>query len=439
MRKRGTLYIMRKIENLVFRLFNGIREIIYNRKKLVLFICIILMFYVLNGLEWVYYSIFPKNIISEFVIAVIKPTVLFLTVIMFGTPRGTHKLSKGFYKIGFHNKEYEIPRLLNRKHLSKETDIEVYTFYSPYLSLMDWENSQDRIETLLGYDILQIKFSKQNKKIINVYTVDLDKFFSKTILWKDEMLVEDDCTLLLGVSAFEKIKINLNNVPHSLVAGGTGSGKTTLFKLCLWQCLLKNMEVYIADFKDGLDFNEIWHKHCKIITLEQDFLDTLISIKTEMNRRRDILVSHSCRNIEEYNSKNDEKLNRIIIACDEVAELLDKTGLKKSTNKEKLELMEKIEEYITSIARLGRAFGIHLILSTQKPSADIINGQIKTNLGNRICGSADKILSQMVLENNFASEKIPPNSKGVFINQNDVLFKSFLLDENNLTLSKKGV
>lgn len=158
-----------------------------------------------------------------------------------------------------------------------------------------------------------------------------------------------------------------------------------------------------------------------------------------MNRRRDILVSHSCRNIEEYNSKNDEKLNRIIIACDEVAELLDKTGLKKSTNKEKLELMEKIEEYITSIARLGRAFGIHLILSTQKPSADIINGQIKTNLGNRICGSADKILSQMVLENNFASEKIPPNSKGVFINQNDVLFKSFLLDENNLTLSKKGV
>lgn len=439
MRKRGTLYIMKKIENLVFRLLNGIREIIYNRKKLVLFICIILMFYVLNGLEWVYYSILPKNIISEFVIAVIKPIVLFLTVIVFGTPRGTHKLSKGFYKIGFHNKEYEIPRLLNRKHLSKETDIEIYTFYSPYLSLMDWENSQDRIETLLGYDILQIKFSKHNKKIINIYIVDLDKFFSKTILWKDEMLVDDDCTLLLGVSAFEKVKINLNNVPHSLVAGGTGSGKTTLFKLCLWQCLLKNMEVYIADFKGGLDFNEIWHKHCKIITLEQDFLDTLISIKTEMNRRRDILVSHSCRNIEEYNNKNDEKLNRIIIACDEVAELLDKTGLKKSTNKEKLELMEKIEEHITSVARLGRAFGVHLILSTQKPSADIINGQIKINLGNRICGSADKILSQMVLENNSALEKIPPNSKGVFINQNAVLFKSFLLDENNLILSKKGV
>lgn len=299
---------MKKIENLVFRLLNGIREIIYNRKKLVLFICIILMFYVLNGLELVYYSILPKNIISEFVIAMIKPTALFLTVIVFGTPRGTHKLSKGFYKIGFHNKEYEIPRLLNRKHLSKETDIKVYTFYSPYLSLIDWENSQDRIETLLGYDILQIKFSKHNKKIINVYTIDFDKFFLKTILWKDEMLVDDDYTLLLGVSAFEKVKINLNNVPHSLVAGGTGSGKTTLFKLCLWQCLLKNMEVYIADFKGGLDFNETWHESCKIITFEQDFLDILVSVKKEMKRRTDILVSHSCRDIEDYNNKNDEMM-----------------------------------------------------------------------------------------------------------------------------------
>lgn len=428
---------MKKIENLVFRLLNGIREITCNRKKLVLFLCVVFIFYVINGLEWIYYSILPKNDVSECLFTLIEPLTLFLTVLIFGTPRGTHKLSKGFYKVGFHNKKYEIPRLLNKKHLSKETDIVVYTFHSPYLSLMDWESSQDRIETLLGKDILKIEFGKHNKKTIQVYTIDLDKFFSKTILWKDEMLIDDDCTLLLGISAFEKLKINLNNVPHCLLAGSTGSGKTTLFKVLLFQCLLKNMEVYIADFKGGLDFNETWHENCKIITLEHDFLDALVYIKKEMNRRRDILISHSCRDIEEYNNKNDKKLNRIIIACDEVAELLDKTGLKKSTNKEKLELMEKIEEHITSIARLGRSFGIHLILSTQKPSVEIINGQIKTNLGNRICGSADKILSQMVLENNFASEKIPPNSKGVFINQNDILFKAFLLDENNLTLSKK--
>lgn len=429
--------MIRKIENLGFRLLNGIRIMTSDKKKLITFICLSVVFYFLNGMEFIYYSVLTKNIISETIFIIIEPFTLFIAVIVLGTPTGTRKISKGFYKIGFHNKEYEIPKLLNRKHLSKETDIEVYTFYSPYLSLKDWENSQDRIETLLGYDILKIEFGKNSKKIIKVYGVDLNKFFSKTQVWKDEFLIDDDCTLLLGVSAFEKVMINLNDTPHSLIAGGTGSGKSSLFKLCLWQCLLKNMEVYIADFKGGLDFKQLWHENCKIITTEKDFLDTLISIKLEMNRRRDMLVSNSCRDIEEYNNKNNEKLNRIIVACDEVAELLDKTGLKKSTDKEKLELMEKIEEHITSIARLGRAFGIHLILSTQKPSADIINGQIKTNLGNRICGSADKILSQMVLENNSASEKIPPNSKGVFINQNDVLFKAFLLDEDNLTLTAK--
>lgn len=429
--------MIRKIENLGFRLLNGVRVMTSDKKKLITFICLSVVFYFLNGLEFIYYSVLPKNIISETIFIIIEPFTLFIAVIVLGTPTGTRKISKGFFKIGFHNKEYEIPRLLSKKRQSKETDIIIHTFYSPYLSLIDWNNAKERIEVILGYDILKIDFGKNNKKIIKVYGVDLNKFFSKTQVWKDEFLIDDDCTLLLGVSAFEKVMINLNDTPHSLIAGGTGSGKSSLFKLCLWQCLSKNMEVYIADFKGGLDFKQLWHENCKIITMEKDFLDTLISIKSEMNRRRDILVSNSCRDIEEYNNKNNEKLNRIIVACDEVAELLDKTGLKKSTDKEKLEFMEKIEEHITSIARLGRAFGIHLILSTQKPSADIINGQIKTNLGNRICGSANKILSQMVLENNSASEIIPPNSKGVFINQNDVLFKAFLLDEDNLTLAAK--
>lgn len=432
--------MIRKIENLGFRLLNGVRVMTSDKKKLITFTCLLVAFYFLNGLEFIYYSVLPKNIISKTVFMIIEPFTLFVALVALGTPMGTHKISKGFYKIGFHNKEYEIPRLLSQKRQSKETDIIVHTFYSPYLSLIDWENAKGRIETILGYEILQIEFGTNNKKIIKVYGVDLNKFFSKTQVWEDIFLIDDDCTLVLGVSAFEKVMINLNDTPHCLIAGGTGSGKSSLFKLCLWQCISKNMEVYIADFKGGLDFKQLWHETCKIITTEKYFLDTLISIKEEMNRRRDILVSNSCRDIEEYNNKNNDKLNRIIVAVDEVAELLDKTGLRKSTDKEKLELMEKIEEHITSIARLGRAFGIHLILSTQKPSADIINGQIKINLGNRICGSADKILSKMVLEDNSAYEKIPANSKGVFITQNETLFKAYLLDDNNLNLpSEKSV
>lgn len=426
---------MRSINNFMFRFFNGIKEIISNRKKLILFICIVLFINILNALEFVYYAIFPRNIVSEVLFAITEPLTIIIIITLFGIPLKTKRISKGFYKIGFYNKVNEIPQLLSRKHLSKDTDIIVYTFKSPYLSLADWEKAKERIETIIGYDIMKIDFGTTST-IIKIYAVDLDKYFSKTILWNNNDLISDDCTLLLGVSAFEKVTINLNHVPHSLIAGNTGSGKSTIFKLFLWQCLLKNMKVYIADFKGGLDFGNVWHKKTRIIINEKEFLDTLISIKSELKRRTDILVSSGCRDIEQYNNQNNKKLNRIIIACDEVAELLDKTGLKKSTDKTRLELMEKIEEHIMSIARLGRAFGIHLLLSTQRPSSDLINGQIKSNLGNRICGSADKILSQMVLDNTSAFDKIPHNSKGVFITQNGTLFKAYLLNESNLRIKE---
>lgn len=70
---------------------------------------------------------------------------------------------------------------------------------------------------------------------------------------------------------------------------------------------------------------------------------------------------------------------------DEVAEILDKTGL----TKEEKEQVTRIENRLSTIARQGRAFGIHLFLSTQRPDANILSGQIKNNIGYRICGRAD--------------------------------------------------
>ena len=78
-------------------------------------------------------------------------------------------------------------------------------------------------------------------------------------------------------------------------------------------------------------------------------------------------------------------MQRIVFACDEVAELLDKTGADKSRK----ELLAQIEARLALIARQGRAFGIHLILATQRPDANILPGQIKNNMNIRICGRVD--------------------------------------------------
>ena len=70
---------------------------------------------------------------------------------------------------------------------------------------------------------------------------------------------------------------------------------------------------------------------------------------------------------------------------------------------------------IATIARLGRAFGIHLIICTQRPDATLMSGQIRNNIDFRICGRADDVLSKIILDNTDASEKIPKSEQGLFL------------------------
>ena len=100
----------------------------------------------------------------------------------------------------------------------------------------------------------------------------------------------------------------------------------------------------------------------------------------------------------------------MVLACDEIAEILDKTGL----GKEEKAAVADVEAKLATIARMGRAFGIHLVLGTQRPEADVLKGQIKSNIGMRICGRADEVLSRIVLDSPEAS-RIPKDSQGRFM------------------------
>ena len=106
--------------------------------------------------------------------------------------------------------------------------------------------------------------------------------------------------------------------------------------------------------------------------------------------------------------------------------MLDKTGLDKESKVQ----IAKIESLLSTIARQGRAFGIHLILATQRPDADILKGQIKNNIDFRICGRADKVLSQIILDNPDGAEKIPKDKQGVFLTNTGVLFKAYYFDDS---------
>lgn len=107
---------------------------------------------------------------------------------------------------------------------------------------------------------------------------------------------------------------------------------------------------------------------------------------------------------------------------------MDKTGL----TKEQKELVGQIENKLSTIARQGRAFGVHLILATQRPDANIIPGQIKNNMDCRICGRADNVLSQIILDDTSAADQIPKDARGRFLLHDGTVFQGYLFDEEQL-------
>ena len=92
------------------------------------------------------------------------------------------------------------------------------------------------------------------------------------------------------------------------------------------------------------------------------------------------------------------------MGCDEVAELTDKSGL---TNKAEKTKIDHVIGQLSTIARQGRALGIHLILATQRPDANVLPGQIKNNIDYRACGRADNTLAIIILDNADAADMLP--------------------------------
>lgn len=159
-----------------------------------------------------------------------------------------------------------------------------------------------------------------------------------------------------------------------------------------------------------------------------DLLETLEKIVEELELRKVLLRSSGCANLDEYNRNIEEALQRIVFACDEVAEILDKTG----QNKDGKDRISSYENKLATIARQGRAFGIHLILATQRPDANILAGQIRNNLDCRICGRADNVLSQIILDSTAACDAIPKDAQGRFISGDGTIFQGYLFDERTV-------
>lgn len=123
----------------------------------------------------------------------------------------------------------------------------------------------------------------------------------------------------------------------------------------------------------------------------------------------------------------------MVFACDEVAALLSRTG----RSKEQLKAIDEIVDKLSLIAQQGRSFGLHLILATQRPDANLIPGQIRSNIDCKVCGRADSVLSGIIIDSTAAADLIPKSAQGRFIlndgcgGDSGTIFQAYWLDDED--------
>lgn len=189
--------------------------------------------------------------------------------------------------------------------------------------------------------------------------------------------------LCVGVTYHRTVQwLNLADYPHMLIAGFTGSGKSNFVNSIICTLITRHspdeIRLVLVDLKDGLEFDyfeHLPHLHGTIVDKVSSLADRLEELQAIMQSRNQQMRGKA-KSLQDYNAKYpDEAMPRIVCIIDEVASIMAQG-----------ELTKRINNSLRQLTAKGRAPGIHIILSTQRPSVDAIDGGIKVNLAARIVG-----------------------------------------------------
>ncbi|NMM65705.1 DNA translocase FtsK [Clostridium sp. P21] len=226
---------------------------------------------------------------------------------------------------------------------------------------------------------------------------------------------------------------DLSKMPHMLIAGATGSGKSVCINTLIISLLYKyspdNVKLLMIDPKvvELSIYNGIPHLLIPVVTDPKKAAGALNWAVQEMTRRYRLFAENSVRNIEGYNElfekgKIESKLPFVVIIIDELADLM-------------MVCPNDIEDYIGRLAQMARAAGMHLVIATQRPSVDVITGVIKANIPSRISFAVSSQIDSRTILDTAGAEKLlgkgdmlfypvgeskPIRIQGAFISENEV-------------------
>ncbi len=208
--------------------------------------------------------------------------------------------------------------------------------------------------------------------------------------------------LALGKGAGgEAVTADLTRMPHLLIAGATGSGKTVCLNTIICSLLLTNtpydVRFVMIDPKrvELTSYNSIPHLAAPVVVEAEKAVEALRWLAQEMDRRYQRLQGAAARSIEAYNKTRhgDQKMPFLVLVIDELADLMMQSG-------------DEVERILCRLAQLARAVGIHLVVATQRPSVDVVTGLIKANFPTRISFAVTSLVDSRTILDGAGAEKL---------------------------------
>ncbi|OCL86887.1 DNA translocase FtsK [Aliarcobacter thereius] len=282
---------------------------------------------------------------------------------------------------------------------------------------------QDDLAMALKAQTIRIQAPIPGKDVVGIEVPNED---TQTIYLK-EMLDSDifqnsksPLTMILGKDIVGKPFVtDLKKLPHLLIAGTTGSGKSVGINSMILSLLYKNspdnLRLVMIDPKmlEFSMYNDIPHLLTPVITKAVDAINALANMVAEMERRYSLMAKTKTKNIENFNEKAEKEglptMPYIVVVIDELADLMMTSG-------------KDVEYSIARLAQMARASGIHLIVATQRPSVDVVTGLIKANLPSRLSYKVGQKVDSKIILDSMGAESLlgrgdmlftPPGTPGI--------------------------
>lgn len=294
---------------------------------------------------------------------------------------------------------------------------------APHIKVSKILTLQDDLAMALKAQMIRIQAPIPGKDVvgIEVPNQNLETIYLKEILESEVFKnASSPLTMALGKDIVgAPFVTDLKKLPHLLIAGTTGSGKSVGINAMLLSLLYRNspqtLRLMMIDPKmlEFSIYNDIPHLLTPVITEAKKAITALANMVAEMERRYKIMSQTRTKNIESYNEKmkeeGGEQFPYIVVIIDELADLMMTSG-------------KDVELYIGRLAQMARASGIHLIVATQRPSVDVVTGLIKANLPSRISYRVGQRIDSKVILDQMGAESLlgrgdmlftPPGSPGV--------------------------